>query len=86
MDIRIRPVRAEEIRRFLETTEATFGHEAVEEELSRDAQLIEPERTLCAFDDDAMVGTAAAFRFSLTIPGNEVPATAVTMVGVLPSH
>ena len=86
MDIRIRPVRAEEIRRFLQTTEATFGHEAVEEELSRDAQLIEPERTLCAFDDDAMVGTAAAFRFSLTIPGNEVPATAVTMVGVLPSH
>jgi predicted acetyltransferase len=41
---------------------------------------------LCAFDRDAMVGTAGAFRFSLNVPGDTAQAAGITEVGVLPTH
>ncbi|HEX6141068.1 MAG TPA: GNAT family N-acetyltransferase [Candidatus Limnocylindria bacterium] len=39
-----------------------------------------------AYDGDRMVGGGALWRTTLTVPGGEVPASAVTAVGVLPTH
>jgi len=41
---------------------------------------------VCALEGEAMVGTAGAFPFSLTVPGGSAPAAGVTAVGVLPTH
>jgi predicted acetyltransferase len=46
----------------------------------------EPERTLLTTAGEAIVGVAAAFTRDLTIPGGQVPAAHVTMVGVDPAH
>ena len=53
--------------------------------MSRDL-LIRTERAHAAFDGDELVATAAAYDFTLTVPGGEASAAGVTMVGVLPSH
>jgi predicted acetyltransferase len=86
MSLRLRPARRSEIPDFLEACESAFGHDISDEEVGRLTRLLEPRRTLATFDDDQIVGTAAAYRFPLTVPGGEVPAAGVTMVGVLPSH
>ena len=49
-------------------------------------QLLDLDRTLCALDGTAIVGTAADVPFQLTIPGGEIGAAGVTLVGVLPTH
>jgi predicted acetyltransferase len=50
------------------------------------AQLLEPGRTLGAFVDDQLVGTADAVTSTLTLPGGTmVGHAAVTHIGVLPS-
>jgi predicted acetyltransferase len=50
------------------------------------ARLLEPGRTIGAFVDGQLVGTADAVTSSLTLPGgNRVDHAAVTHVGVLPS-
>lgn len=86
MSIDVRAIRPDEFRLFLETAETSFGDQLHEEELQRVQKLFEPERCHAAFAGDVMVGTAAAYPFTLTIPGGEVPAAGVTLVGVLPSH
>ncbi|MFF0813662.1 GNAT family N-acetyltransferase [Rhodococcus sp. NPDC003318] len=50
-------------------------------------ELLEPGRTLGAFHDGAMVGTADSTGGVLTLPGGaRVPHAAVTHIGVLPTH
>jgi predicted acetyltransferase len=84
MTIQIRVPHPEEIDAFRRTESAAFGWEPRADD--RWVEILEPERLLCAVDDDAIVGTAGAFSFTLTVPGAEVPAAGVTVVGVLPSH
>jgi predicted acetyltransferase len=49
--------------------------------------LTEPDRSIGVWDGDAVVGTAAAFSFRLTVPGGaSVPAAGVTMVSVAATH
>ena len=86
MGFEVRPCYEDEIERFLEICEASFGKGLPEEDTRRLKHLLEPERTLAAFDESDIVGTNAAYRVNLTIPGGELPAAGVTMVGVLPSH
>ena len=48
---------------------------------------LDVDRTIAAFDGGAIVGTAAALSFELTVPGHAlVPTAGVTMVGVHPTH
>ena len=49
-------------------------------------RVLEPERVVAGFDGDAVVAGAAAFAFDLTVPGGQVKASGVTIVGVLPTH
>jgi predicted acetyltransferase len=76
----------EEIPDFLRLVEAAFGTEPHEEEIERWGRTLEPERMLWVSDGDLKVATAGAFTFRLSIPGGELPAAGVTVVGVLPSH
>ncbi|MFC7328757.1 GNAT family N-acetyltransferase [Marinactinospora rubrisoli] len=48
--------------------------------------LIEPDRTLAAFDGARIVGTTLAHRFSMTLPGGPRPVAGVSAVGVRPTH
>ncbi|MFF4396883.1 GNAT family N-acetyltransferase [Streptomyces sp. NPDC001480] len=49
--------------------------------------LTETERSIGAWDGDAVVGTTSAFDFRLTVPGGaSVPAAGVTMVSVAATH
>ena len=86
MAIEVRACRANELNRFLDTCQRSFHQHLRDIEAARDAKLLSPERAIAAFDGEDIVGTAGAFEFSLSIPGGEVPAAGVTMVGVLPSH
>ncbi|MFN2525091.1 MAG: GNAT family N-acetyltransferase [Actinomycetota bacterium] len=86
MAITVRACRPEELRYFLETCETTFLWQFHEQDLPRWERLIEPARLVCAFDEETLVGTGGAFSFNVTVPGGELPAAGVTLVGVLPSH
>src|SRR4051812_33853633 len=82
----IRPVTADEVEPFLRTFEGAFHEDVHAEDVELFAELLEPERTLAAFDDDTMVATAGIFTRELTVPGAVVPVAGVTLVGVLPTH
>ena len=86
MPVEVRPYGADDLRPFLVAAEIPFAY-AVRDEYVRDHErILERDRLLCAYDGDAIVGTAAALSFRLTVPGAEVPAAGVTEVGVIPSH
>jgi predicted acetyltransferase len=76
----------EELPEFIRLIEAAFGGEPHEEEIERWSRTLEAERMLWVSDGDLKIATAGAFSFQLTIPGGELPAAGVTVVGVLPSH
>ena len=51
------------------------------------AELLEPGRTIGAFAEGQLVGTADAATSGLTLPGGAIVGhAAVTHIGVLPSH
>jgi predicted acetyltransferase len=85
MDLTLRPVTEAEIPDFGRATGVAFGNTA-DDEFAWFTSL-DVDRTLAVFDDDAIVATAAAFTFELTVPGHTlVPTAGVTMVGVHPTH
>ena len=87
MTIELRPYKPEELRRFLETADAAFGDAFNEADFPAFSRLLERDRSICALEDGAMVGTGGAYSFRMTVPGGrELPVAGVTIVGVLPSH
>ena len=86
MGYEIRPVPEERFAEFLEVTETAFGEESSEERARRFRAITELDRTVAAFDGDDIVGTNSSFAFSVTVPGGELPAAGVTVVGVPPTH
>ncbi len=84
IDIRIPP--PGEVRRFLEVGGKTFAEETSAESAERDENVLDAERLYAAYDGEAIVGTAADFELKLTVPGGELRAAGVTLVGVLPTH
>ena len=57
-----------------------------EDRLRHFARLVEPHRVHAGFEGDKVVSGSAAFAFDLTVPGGQVKAAGVTVVGVLPTH
>jgi predicted acetyltransferase len=86
MAIEIRTPPADQLRHFLEIGGKTFSEALRPEDAERDERVLDPTRLFAAYDGDAMVGTAADFGLALTVPGGELPAAGVTLVGVLPTH
>lgn len=82
----LRPIAPEQFRDFAATAERAFGEDLHDDEVERDLNVFEFERSLAAFDGNRIVATAGAFSLELTVPGTTVPAAGVTFVGVLPTH
>jgi predicted acetyltransferase len=86
MDIEIRAVSPEEFDQLVQTLERAFGEQVPEEDVALERRLFEPKRSLGAFEDGRLVGSAGAFTLTLTVPGGTVPMAGVTAVGIQPSH
>jgi predicted acetyltransferase len=89
MAIEIRTVRDDEITAFREALLTTFGAD-VEIDAGGDAQhlaLIGPGQSWAAFDGATIVGTAATFDLSISVPGGAaLPMAGLTLVTVRPTH
>ncbi len=83
----LRPIREGELTAFTDQLSRAFqGRPASPEWLERTRRQRELDRTLAAFEDGALVATAAAISFELTVPGALTPMAGVTAVSVLPTH
>jgi len=87
VDIEIRPVGLERYEDFVGMVTASFGEELHRDEAEDWRPIFEGGRNLAAFEGDAIVGSAGAVAFEITVPGGAfLPAAGVTSVGVLPTH
>ncbi len=83
----MRPVTPDEFEAYGEVPTRAFNDtEWTAEGIARERLVFEFDRSIAAFDGDAMVGTTAAYTFQLTVPGGIAGAAGVTFVSVLPSH
>ena len=83
----LRPITPEEFDTYCEVTVQAFNDSDAPAELNEHERLVfEFDRSIAAFDGDAIVGTTAAYSFQLTVPGGITGAAGVTFVSVLPSH
>jgi predicted acetyltransferase len=87
MDIDIRPITSDEIAAFRTAVTRGFGGDIHDEDTAPFAAMLPLERTLAAFDGDAIVGTFGDLPFDLTMPGGaDLPMAGTTMVTVRPTH
>lgn len=82
----VRPLGDDDWDGFLDTDSHAFGWTMPADLLDQERELIEPGRSIGAFDGGRPVGIATAFSFDLAVPGSVLPAAGVSAVGVLPTH
>jgi predicted acetyltransferase len=82
----LRSVSHDEMRTFLEAVFNAFGEDIKDSFFDAEMLTAEPDRTLAAFDGDAIVGNAGAYSFDLAVPGGRLPAAGVSLVGVTATH
>ncbi len=83
----LRPITPDEFEAFGDVPTQAFNDTAWPAEAVEQERLVfEFDRSIAAFDGDAIVGTTCAYSFSLTVPGGIADAAGVSFVGVLPSH
>ena len=85
-DIRIRTGAAEDWTAISDLLGQLFHHTVEPELRDLEGSVFEPERSLVAEEDGALVGCAGAYSRELSVPGAVLPAAYVTMVGVSPTH
>jgi predicted acetyltransferase len=87
VDVQIRPITADEHPAFSRRLSAAFGSDMTPARQEAYARITELDRTLSAWDGGELVGTAGAWSFDMSVPGEgSVPAAGVTMVSVAPTH
>jgi GNAT superfamily N-acetyltransferase len=87
MDVEIRPCASvEEVRQAITPIRYYFGRSAPDETTERLTRVLPAERVYAAWEGDRAVGGLGAFPLLLTVPGGQVPATGITVAGVLPTH
>lgn len=88
MDIEVRPVADDdEFRQYGLVTTRAFGDQLTDEALEEERSVISHDRMLLARDGGQPVGTAGAYDFEMTYPGDRVRSTpGVTAVAVSPTH
>lgn len=82
----IRTATPDRLREFLAPLVPAFADEYPDDEFEADRHLFEADRIIGAFEGGQVVGCGGAYTTRLTVPGGEVDAAAVTLVGVLPTH
>src|SRR3954462_10670079 len=86
MDVDVRPCTHEDYLDGLAPIFQFFGHRPDEETRARFEPLMPPERLLVARAGGVAVGGAGAFPFRISVPGGDVDAAGVSVVGVSPTH
>ena len=69
--VEVRPIRADELDRYIELCQTAFGGKPEEGEHERITDVIGLDRTHGAFDGDRMVGTDGSYTLHLTVPGTD---------------
>ena len=83
----LRPISPGEFNAFFDVPVEAFNDaDRPDDAIEHERTVFEFDRSLAAFDGDAIVGTTAAYSFRLTVPGGVVNAAGVSFVSVLPSH
>jgi len=83
------PIRAatrETLRELVGPLESAFAEPWTDSDYHDFLETAEPERVIAAFDRERPVATAGAYTFRMTVPGGDVGAAGVTLIGVMPSH
>jgi predicted acetyltransferase len=87
MQIELRPITPDEYTAFMQANFTAFGVHATEDALARERPMVELDRTVAAFEDGRVVGTAGNITMELTLPGGaRQPTAGVSWVAVLPTH
>ncbi|NGN63288.1 GNAT family N-acetyltransferase [Streptomyces sp. A7024] len=88
MTIELRELRADGVADWFGTAMTAFGGvQMPEEKRGGWLRVIEPERSIAAWDESQLVGTTGAYSFRMVVPGGAlVPTAGVTFVTVLPTH
>ena len=82
----IRSINRDEFRDYAAVWERTFNFDGKDEELEREADVHELDRSIVAVDNGGFVGTGGSFSFDMTVPGGSVAAAGLTAIAVLPTH
>lgn len=85
-EIVLRTPTADEYARFVAPLSIAFNEVFSDAAIENDRRTIELDRFVGALDGDRVVGCGGAYSFRLTVPGGEINACGVTLVGVLPTH
>jgi predicted acetyltransferase len=80
------PVTRDELREFASSVWSAFHADMSPVDADRWERMLEPERTLALRDRGRIVAGCGIFTRRLAVPGGVVPAAAVTLVGVRPTH
>jgi predicted acetyltransferase len=87
MSLEIRPITPDEFGEYMIAEGAAFGGRPTDAELEQRRAAFEHERSLAAFEDRRIVGTAGAYAMELTLPGGvQLAVPGVSWVSVLPTH
>lgn len=87
MTIETRFLKRGEIPRLREVLTTAFGGGEPEAEYDTTwEKVFEHERLIVTTEADQIVGVGGSFSFILSVPGAEIPAAGLTVVGVLPTH
>ncbi len=82
----LRPITPDEFDAFCEVPVQAFNDSDAPAEINEHERLVfEFDRSIAAFDGDAIVGTTAAYSFQLTVPGGITGAAGVTFVASCPA-
>jgi predicted acetyltransferase len=83
----IRAITAAQAEDFMAVmSEAFHAGEPLSQLAARELTLLEPERTAAAFDGDRIVGSAAAFTMTFSVPGGTAAVAGITDVAVRPAY
>jgi predicted acetyltransferase len=71
---------------LLELLDLAFSAPWSDEQYETERRIWERERSVVASEDGQLVGHTGTFTLQLSVPGGQLPAAGVTMVGVRPTH
>ena len=87
MTIEIRRVPPTDLLSWVQSVGFANSEEIAESEWLDLAPVVEPERTLGAYDGDQIIGGGSILSFDVTVPGGAaVPSAGITWVGIMPTH
>src|SRR5215471_372390 len=83
----LRPIATEEFDEYCNVPVQAFNEtDQLADVVEHERIVFEFDRSIAAFDGDAIVGTASAYTFQLTVPGGVAGAAGVSFVSVMPDH